>query len=775
MKMRRPAPRRTPGYFWTLDDEIDVPLLRACLEDMRAHGACSLCLHPLPPEFRPDIRSRMSPPYLSEEYDARIAQLVDICAELGMKFFLYDEGGWPSGSACGQVVRSDPERFTPSFLVSDGKGGHRVEKNTVNPGGAARMPNLLVPGATEKFLELTHEAFKRHFGKHFGKTVHIAFTDEPTMPATSVQKITWVDDLPREFQKRKGYDLTPYLDKLLASEMYPGTDMRRSKLAEAWQDYCDVMSQLFVERYLRPLRDWCRKNKLLSGGHFGGEDCWISCARNGFGHILRSLRAMDCPGVDTIWRQLFRDERLHPFPKLASSAAHLNGNRDTLAEMFAIYGNGLTPTDMKFLLDYMLVCGVNTFVFSNMPSRLDHGELVGGRPCFGKADPFWKYFDELHHYAAAAAELASMGKPGAKTALFFDMRSLWNVSSHEKEYSAFEQQLAAERLRRSQHDFDYVSDDEIMEGKVTGGELATGKMRFSALVIPPMCQFSAEVKAKIDAFRKAGLPVLSVSEAVASLPRTLTAVSPDAWELLVIKRTLPRGEALYMVMNTSARNIHASFAADEKLPVAMADVRDSRFFALPGDGDGKWQWDFAPYEMRCFVLGEAETTPLPAPPRNVVKTLKNWKLAPAVRYYADEFRTEKIHREPTAVKLGDWQDVLGADFSGDAVYSTLFRGDEAEYLDLGEVNCACEVRLNGKTVGKRFFPPYMFDVRGKLNPGMNRLEVTVTNSLAHAITDDVRKYWAEKYPPVSPYSTLESEFERECGPSGLFGPVQLKK
>ena len=57
--------RRTPGYFWTLSEKISIPELREKLQDMCAHGAKSLCLHPLPPEFRPDIHIAchdLSPP-----------------------------------------------------------------------------------------------------------------------------------------------------------------------------------------------------------------------------------------------------------------------------------------------------------------------------------------------------------------------------------------------------------------------------------------------------------------------------------------------------------------------------------------------------------------------------------------------------------------------------------------------------------------------------------------------------------------------------------------
>ncbi|MGI6414395.1 MAG: hypothetical protein ACOX1P_01900 [Thermoguttaceae bacterium] len=39
------------------------------------------------------------------------------------------------------------------------------------------------------------------------------------------------------------------------------------------------------------------------------------------------------------------------FPKFASSAAHQNGTALTLTESFGVYGNGLTPAQIKWLVD----------------------------------------------------------------------------------------------------------------------------------------------------------------------------------------------------------------------------------------------------------------------------------------------------------------------------------------------------------------------------------------------------------------------------------------
>lgn len=101
-------PLRSPAFFWVWNDRLELPRLYEQLEDMRTHGIRNVCVHPFPKGFRPEsCPSRMEPDYMSEEFLAVFSNVVDRAAELGMHSYLYDEGGWPSGSACGQVARSD--------------------------------------------------------------------------------------------------------------------------------------------------------------------------------------------------------------------------------------------------------------------------------------------------------------------------------------------------------------------------------------------------------------------------------------------------------------------------------------------------------------------------------------------------------------------------------------------------------------------------------------------------------------------------------------------
>ena len=50
---RQPDAIHSPGYFWKINAPFDLAQLKAQLKDMYDHGARSVCLHPLPHDFRP--------------------------------------------------------------------------------------------------------------------------------------------------------------------------------------------------------------------------------------------------------------------------------------------------------------------------------------------------------------------------------------------------------------------------------------------------------------------------------------------------------------------------------------------------------------------------------------------------------------------------------------------------------------------------------------------------------------------------------------------------
>ncbi len=780
-QFRNPPSHCYPGYFWGINAEMIPEELICQLRDMYRHGARSVCLHPVPKEFRPDISSSMSPAYLSEEYHQVIKQVVDECRKLGMNYYLYDEGGWPSGSACGQVFASDPERFAQRFIVEDKSSdrGWKIFSPPYNPANGAMLPGIAEKGAAEKFLELTHDAYAEHIGGEFGKSIRIAFMDEPYMPSPSPLRewangpamLGWCADFAEEFKKRKNYDIVPHLTTLMA---------RRSnvadKLAYIRLDYMDVLSKLFVERFMLPIRDWCRKHGIKSGGHFGGEDEWLNFHCTGFGHIMRSMRALDVPGVDMIWRQLYPGSRLHPFPKLASSAAHQTGGREVLGELFAVYSSGLTPQVMKYLLDYMFVCGVNTFIFSNISQSLKGKHMPGCRPHFGRPDPLWKHFGHLHEYAARTGALLKSGTVECDTALYFDVRAMW-LGARPAEYAINRTLEISQKLLESQRDFDYVDDDLIEEAVIGRKHFKFGNKSYRNLVVPFGSMMTDAAKKRLDEFRNAGIRVLTPDEI--DIIEPVIKLKNATGKLRVSKIRFGREQYGYFVFNTSSVPVSASFELpDDAGEIALADAQSGKFFRV--SDIPQWDWEFQPWESRFFISGCRGDFELPQPGK-IIAEIRKFQAVPQLQHIVDTvqeiYRIAENDAPEMTVQPGDWRKYFGEYFSGTVLYTAEFTcktPERAAFLDLGRVNYACEVKLNGKSLGGSMFPPFVFDISQAVKPGRNHLEITVSNTLSNALASpEVSQAW-EKYRPLA-YEDIQRTFESEALPSGLFGPVVVRE
>ncbi len=109
-----------------------------------------------------------------------------------------------------------------------------------------------------------------------------------------------------------------------------------------------------------------------------------------------------------------------------------------------------------------------------------------------------------------------------------------------------------------------------------------------------------------------------------------------------------------------------------------------------------------------------------APEQVVFDRLISWTEHPdpGVRYFSGTARYEKIVQIPPS----------------------LMTPDRRLYLSLGEVKNLCEVWLNGKYLGILWKPPFRVDITGAVRPGLNRLEVHVTNLWVNRLIGD------EQYP-----------------------------
>ena len=824
---RRPDSFHWPGHMWIWNDRLDVTELKKQLADMRAHGALSPMPLPEPKEFRPtNMPTRLEPDYLSPQFFDIVRQAAETSCSLGMRLWLYDEGGWPSGNACGQLVQAHPEYGRQSLhrrerpiqagetvtasgdalaeFIVDPDGRYRRltagETVTVSAPGSRLMTftvtrhrwhaDLMNPAATDAFIAMTHEGYRRAAGKYFGTTVPAIFTDEPNMG-----DMPWTEGMAEAFRSTMGYDVTDRLPSLYTGD--------RPEDAKTRIDYFDWFSARFAAAYFGRCREWCRRAGIRFTGHLNGEDETLGARRYGFGHAMRMMRQMDIPGVDAIWRQLWPGKRNHHFPKFASSVAHQEGLDWAITESFAVYGSGLSPEQMKWIVDYQFVRGINLLDMIGYPYSVSDWMVAGERPNFHPQNPLWDALTDFHAYVARLSYALTLGKPRIRTALHFPIRDIW-AGGKEAQAVADAHDNAAQALFEAQCDFDLIDDETICSPRTRAadGMLHVGPMAYDTIVVTRQSWMHESARERLQEFARSGgkLIALGADEAEVPFPNAQRASAGRLRSLLepMIRTASPcpglrvsvrdaGPYSIYFVTNegTSPLDIVALFP--ETKPCIRLDpetgqlMRVAHAQMVTNGTSIRLQLPFAGSALIMFGEGLPRTPDGDPEVGPVVQEIAGpWTLKPLRSFTVEEdtIRIKETGLPPIQTAGAPLpMTALGRDYSGDVSYECEFdvsaqTAHEAEWLDLGDVRYACRVLINGREVGKRIWQPWRLNVRGRLRSGRNLLRVIVTNTLANQYLEN-RVY--ERWTPaqLGPYHPRALEFERDSIEAGLFGPVRL--
>ncbi len=836
-QFKNPPSQFWPGYFWLWNEKLDERVLCEQLQDMSEHGARSVTMLPMPHGFRPQsTNNHMDPDYLTPDFFERVHLAVKEAERLGMNWWLYDEGGWPSGRALGKVVEGHPElqlQRLEAQEVNSVSGSYQVPADAfaliVEPGRKvfrpgetwtpgegekgslfqitqAGVPDLLNPSAVQRFISLTHEGYKSVIGSSFGETVQFVFTDEPAVPPPDPGKsLTWTPGMESLWEQVYGEPIYSALPALLDK---PGMDMTLEDQLQRVR-FFDLWTARFRDSYFKTLRNRCRENGLASAGHLGGEDQTINAVVHGFGHVLRGLRYLDVPGVDLIWRQLFPGrENQHHFPLFAASVAHQNGTRYAFTESFAVYGNGITPEQMRWLTDYQYVRGLNLMVIGCYPlSTLDH-HMTGERPHFGRCNPLWDHLNGYHAYVARLGYALSVGNPRIDTAVYYPVRDMWALGPEDGKKAAESHDRIVAELLAHQCGVDIIDDDLLSDPstKVERGELSVGPMRYHTILVGEVSWMAPESWKKLQAFAASGGEVLCEThhpgttgkpghgdldsmkigtvEEIVSDATPLVKISPPDRGIRVLVRACGNGEVLFL-FNEGNTIYSGEFPLPGKA-IQRMDPLTGDVFSADLNGNAV-RLELLPGESALFLItndslqdkNESEPSGEKIPLDSILTALP-------IRRFAvgdHDFMIEKL-KEPGIPfeKAAKWKDWLGEDFSGEVDYAADFvlpAGWDKSPLRLstGPVEYAATVFVDEKPIGSLLWQPWQLELP-PLSSGSHQIVIRVANTLANELTSQrVEELWSQKkgdgWP--SPYHVRALAFERESRGGGLAGPIVIQQ
>ena len=399
-QLQNPPREFTAIPFWFLNGDLTAEELRRQLADFAAHGIYGVVLHPRM-GLSPDIT------YLGERYFAHIRTAVQTAAALDMKIVLYDEGMYPSGSACGLVVKDHPElasegiTLTQTVLPGDELLA-RAESGTLvvrKSGGtmrglhwgeddgeknAPKTADILNPAAVSRFIELTHEAYYRELKEYFGAAIIGFFTDEPSILGRNVSGMfPWTHGFAEIFRRAGG-------NAANLAALFDGKEKDDTRL------YHKLLLQREGEVYYGTLSRWCKAHGIGLMGHPHQSD------------DIEVEKYFAVPGQDLVLRWLAPEKDGlagidSTMAKCSADAARLMHRRRNANECFGACNKDDNPWqlsggDIKWYTDWLAVRGVNLFIphafyYSIRGKRKDERP-----PDVGPHSIWWAHYDAWSTY-----------------------------------------------------------------------------------------------------------------------------------------------------------------------------------------------------------------------------------------------------------------------------------------------------------------------------------------------------------------------------------------
>lgn len=597
-------------------------------------------------------------------------------------------------------------------------------------------------------------------GPEAGKAFHTFFVDSWEAGGQN-----WTEEMPAEFQRRRGYDIIPYLP-ILTGRVIGDVQMSERFL----YDLRLTVSELVTENFWAEMQRLCHAHGMRLA-----VQPYITT-----GQDLDAANFTDEP-MGEFWSHPFQPNDYRTTIKAAVSAANLNNQLIVGAEAFTASETErwlAPPGSLKELGDKAFCLGANRFQIHRFAMQrfpqVKPGMTMGkwGQH-YDSTQTWWEWSKPWHDYLARCQYMLRQGP------VVTDVLAL----APEEPLHRFEHKPI------SGYDYDVCGPDNfkrvaIIDGKVgiPGGpsyhlitvdhhgtmslarlkklrELIVGGAR--VLCNPPLVTPGLENFPKADDELKAiaaelwgndksperqlgkGLLFRGITPAEAlqrlKVPAAFTGPAEISWihrrsgdvDLFFLATGADKATSVsctFRVSGKTAELWQPETGATQPLElIAAADGRSTG--EIPFLPDGSTFVVFRPGDSKPPAVAAPEVALLPP-----AELKTSWKLAfPAGR---------KVSPALDWPKLISWSKHSNPNirhFSGTATYSTSIQITNAQskrILDLGKVHVMARVHLNGKDLGILWKAPYRVDITAAAREGANDLKIEVVNLWPNRLIGD---------------------------------------
>lgn len=663
------------------------------------------------------------------------------------------------------------------------EGGESATEGYLNP---------LVPESTDVLIRTVYEAHYEKYKEKFGNTIEGFFSDEPRFGnIKGPDAIIGKKDMPLPWKPDMLFDFAAFLEMSQSDLLLKLPLLQTGDSEEAHRLrylFMDFITKLYQTNFTQRIGNWCEKHKVKYIGHVIEDNNAHARLGYGSGHFFRSMAGQDMSGIDVVLHQLLPNQNMGHFKsmtasgwdgeffhfalaKLGSSLAYLDPKKQgrTMCEVFGAYGWAEGTKLMKWIIDHMLVRGVNYFVphaftMKNFPDPdcPPHFYAHGANPEFFG-------FGELMKYANKISHIFSEGKHCSDVAVLYHGEAEWSGS-------AMPIQKITKILTETQTEFNIVSADMIIDCHNFDHELMINNQLFKLLIVPYSQYLPHGLLEKLMTMANQNIPIIFIndlpldsSERFNSQPilenlRNKAKVCPlnyleselSKFDLDRLKTTKKQNDlryfhykqkeqSIFMLFNESMlTDTTFTFKTVSNKALLLLDVWTSEVKQLNKVND---YYTITLSKGESIILFEADETvdlfksfsTSCNEKEEYILNNEKWEIAIDGKGCKEESCYPRIVENLPILGMGDELD----NFSGKITYKTninVVNPFQKASLILENANEIVTVYVNDEEALTRISYPYEFDVSAYLQKGNNSLRIEVINNLGRYMKDYLSQY-----------------------------------
>jgi len=768
-------------YCWSWQAGLSKTEIDRQLEDFNKAGITGIYVLPIPKNFRGQAgKFYLDPDYLTDKFFEYLDYACQKAEKLGMQMWFYDEGGWPSGGACGRTYKQNPEALETmlqnrKILLKKGekytasKGAFGFVKGQKTDGFVAETDTEVDEyfieqwdnynacrvdstnrSVTDTFINNTYEEYYKHLGHWFGDKIPLMFNDEPSVVRNLIPK-----DFFEIFKQKYGFDAHDHLPAI-----FDKVNIKCEKDVEARIGYARILGELFCKNYCDPIVEWCKNHNISFGGHLDLDHFLETSINHVYFSAVEALRHYDVPGVDVIWQQIRypKDNRTpvaegcHFFPRVASSASRQTGKHFALTETFAVFGDAKTPDEMRYVVNFQAIRGINVFNFNSINYALvmkDGKRNSGG---FQSQKPGFYHLKNINDYTKRLSYLLRIGKPVIDTALYVPYADLWATGEVAKK-SAYNYNQKGKMLEQNQIPFDLIDDYGILNAEITENGLKLGDAVYKHIAVPKCEYVPQPVKEKIKPYLTDAKPLIDT----------------DNSDLRPMIREFDGGK-LYFIFNEGFKTANETLNIDGS-NIYKLDIQSGNVYKVE-----KPQINLVCGDMAVFLVSDRKIDCLNLKSDYTLE-IGGFEFVKAERFVKETLNIYR--REATA------QETKQESFSGEVTYRAKYtlpqqpQKDDFYKISLIDTSVTASVWIKGERVAvlgvtpkTAFIPAEKLDLSGEI-------EIVIANTAANEKVyrynlESNGEYDYQKALVECDYETMALSFELDYPPLSL-GKVVLEK